>query len=57
MFSNQRQNTNEELSFGDEKVQEMLEAGIIVEIPTTNPYASCITLPMKRAPDGSWTDK
>eukprot|EP00775_Hariotina_reticulata_P001887 gene1887-biopygen3371 len=57
MLASQRQYTEEELKFGDEKVQEMLEAGIVVEISTTNPVASCITLPMKRAPDGSWTDK
>lgn len=57
MLASQRQYTEEELKFGDEKVQEMLDAGIVVEISTTNPVASCITLPMKRAPDGSWTDK
>eukprot|EP00775_Hariotina_reticulata_P015122 gene15122-biopygen1480 len=57
MLASQRQYTEEELKFGDEKMQEMLEAGIVVEISTTNPVASCITLPMKRAPDGSWTDK
>jgi len=57
MFSPQRQYSKEELLFGDEKVQEMLDAGVVKEISTTNPHASCVTLPMKRAPDGSWTDK
>eukprot|EP00775_Hariotina_reticulata_P006347 gene6347-biopygen8143 len=57
MFSPPRQYTEEELQFGDEKVTEMLNASVVKEIPTTNSHASCITLPMKRAPDGSWTDK
>ena len=52
MFSPQRNYTAEELQFGDEKIQEMLNASVIKEIPTTNPHSSCITLPMKRAPDG-----
>eukprot|EP00878_Enallax_costatus_P000909 GHUV01001039.1.p1 GENE.GHUV01001039.1~~GHUV01001039.1.p1 ORF type:complete len:2125 (+),score=442.77 GHUV01001039.1:122-6376(+) len=56
MWSPPRQYTEKELDFGDTKVKEMLEAGIVVEIPTTNPHAARITLPMKRAPDGSWTD-
>eukprot|EP00775_Hariotina_reticulata_P002286 gene2286-biopygen3822 len=49
--------TAEEFEFGDDKLKEMLQPGIVVEIPTTNPNVSCITLPLKRAPDGSWTDK
>eukprot|EP00775_Hariotina_reticulata_P002868 gene2868-biopygen4480 len=57
MFAKQRQYTTEEFEFGDDKLKEMLQSGIVVEIPTTNPYVSCITLPLKRAPDGSWTDK
>jgi len=57
MFARQRQYTQEELSFGDEKLQEMLSSGVVQEIATTNPFVSCITLPLKRAPDGSWTDK
>eukprot|EP00775_Hariotina_reticulata_P003475 gene3475-biopygen5169 len=57
MFAKQRQYTTEEFEFGDDKLKEMLQPGIVVEIPTTNPYVSCITLPLKRAPDGSWTDK
>lgn len=56
MWSPQRRYTQEELEMGDKKVQEMLEAGIVQEIETTNPHASAITMPMKRAPDGSWTD-
>ena len=57
MWQPQRQYTVDELAVGDEKVGEMLEAHIISEVPTTNRHASAITLPMKRAPDGSWTDK
>jgi hypothetical protein len=57
MWSPQRRYTPDELTLGDSKVQEMLEADIIVEVPTTNRHASAVTMPMKRAPDGSWTDK
>jgi hypothetical protein len=56
MWCPARHYTDKELEFGDEKVAEMLQAGICKEIPTDNPHASAITLPMKRAPDGSWTD-
>eukprot|EP00775_Hariotina_reticulata_P005639 gene5639-biopygen7440 len=52
-----RHYTPEEHEVGDTKVAEMLEADIIAEVPTTNRHASAITLPMQRAPDGSWTDK
>lgn len=57
MWCPPRPHTEHELEFGDEKMKEMLDAGIVVEIPTTNPHAAAITLPMKRAVDGSWTDK
>jgi len=57
MRQSQRQYTAEELEVGDSKVKEMQEAGIIEEVPTTNKHSSAITLPMKRAPDGSWSDK
>jgi hypothetical protein len=57
LFQSPRSFSDEELQFGDEKMAEMLSAGIVVEISTTNPYACNVTLPMKRAPDGSWTDK
>eukprot|EP00775_Hariotina_reticulata_P013865 gene13865-biopygen15796 len=57
MWQPQRHYTPEEHEVGDTKVAEMLEADIIAEVPTTNRHASAITLPMKRAPDGSWTDK
>jgi hypothetical protein len=57
MWQPPRRHTEEEYAFGDKKMQEMLQAGIIKEIPTDNPHAANITLPMKRAPDGSWTDK
>lgn len=57
MWSPSRRYTEEEYAFGDEKMKEMLDAGVVKEIPSTNPHAAQITLPMKRAPDGSWTDK
>ncbi len=57
MWSPQRHFTEDELAFGDAKVKEMLQAGVVEEIATTNPHASAVTLPMKRAPDGSWSDK
>eukprot|EP00775_Hariotina_reticulata_P015177 gene15177-biopygen2069 len=57
MFAKQCQYTAEEFEFGDGKVKEMLQSGIVVEVPTTNQYVSCITLPLKGAPDGSWTNK
>eukprot|EP00775_Hariotina_reticulata_P002674 gene2674-biopygen4244 len=57
MWSAPRRYTAEELAIGDAKVEEMLSAGIIQEVPTTDRHASAITLPMKRAADGSWTDK
>jgi hypothetical protein len=34
MMASQRQYTEEELQFGDEKVKEMLDSGIIKEIST-----------------------
>ena len=47
-----------EMDIGNEKVAEMLEAGIISEIPTLNAkHASAVTMPAKKAPDGSWSDK
>jgi len=57
MWSPPRHYTEVELQFGDEKVQEMLSTGIIKEIDTKNPCASGVVLPMKRAPDGSWSDR
>jgi hypothetical protein len=57
MWSPPRTFTPEENTFGDGKVNEMLDANISVELPTTNKHASAVTLPMKRAPDGSWSDK
>lgn len=56
MWQSPRQYTADELPVGDKKVAEMLEGGIIYEVPTTVRHASAPTLPMKRAPDGSWTD-
>jgi site-specific DNA-cytosine methylase/transposase-like protein len=56
MWCPPRQYTETELKFGEEKMTEMIKAGIVVEVPTTNRHASALTFPMKRAPDGSWTD-
>jgi hypothetical protein len=57
MWSAPRRYTPEEQAIGDAKVEEMLAAGIVEEVPTTNRHASAITMPMKRAADGSWTEK
>ena len=47
-----------EMQIGHEKVSEMLEAGIISEISTLNAkHASAVTMPAKKAPDGTWSDK
>lgn len=47
-----------EMQIGREKVGEMLGAGIISEIPTLAArHASAITMPAKKAPDGTWSDK
>jgi hypothetical protein len=47
-----------EKQIGREKVTEMLNAGIVVEVSTLNVrYACAVTMPAKRAPDGSWSDK
>jgi hypothetical protein len=47
-----------EMEIGREKVGEMLEAGIVSEISTLNAkHASGVTMPAKKAPDGSWSDK
>lgn len=57
MWQPQRQYTDEELAIGDTKVKEMLEADIVFKLPTTNPHAAAVMLPLKRAPDGSFTDR
>jgi hypothetical protein len=56
MWQPPRQYIDDQLAVGDQKVAEMLAANIIFEVPTTARHASAVTLPMKRAPDGSWTD-
>lgn len=57
MWEPPRQHHGEELTVGDEKVGELLEAGFIQEAPTNNPHAYNLTFPLKRAPDGSWSDR
>lgn len=57
MYEPPRHFHGEELRIGDEKVQELLDAGFIVDIKSTNPHAYNLTFPLKRAPDGSWTDR
>lgn len=46
-----------EREFGDKYVDDLLEAGILEEIPTDSRYASAVTLPAKKGPDGHFTDK
>jgi hypothetical protein len=46
-----------EKEFGDKYVADLLEAGILEEIPTNSRYASAVTLPAKKGPDGKFTDK
>ena len=46
-----------ENQIGDEKVAELLGAGIIAEVPTTNPYASAPTMPVKKDENGNFTDR
>ena len=47
-----------ELGVGREKVREMLEAGIIVKIDTLDArHSSAVTMPAKKAPDGTWSEK
>jgi len=47
-----------EMEIGREKVQEMLEGGVISEISTLNAkHASAVTMPAKKDPNGAWTDK
>lgn len=46
-----------EQEFGDKYVADLLEAGIVREVPTDNRYASAVTLPAKKGPDGRFTDK
>lgn len=57
MFSPARKYTEPELALGDKKVGEMMEAGIIYEVPTLGVrHAQAPTMPLKRLPDGSWGD-
>jgi hypothetical protein len=47
-----------EKQIGREKVAEMYEAGVCERAPTQGArYASAVTMPVKRAPDGAWSDK
>jgi hypothetical protein len=56
MWTPPRWFTPEQQKIGDAKVQELLVNGIVHEVPTTHPFVSEVTMPRKRAPDGSWTD-
>jgi hypothetical protein len=44
-----------EVEITNRKCMEMLEAGIIEPAPRSK-YASCPTIPAKKAPDGTWSD-
>eukprot|EP00882_Tetradesmus_deserticola_P002735 GHRQ01002908.1.p1 GENE.GHRQ01002908.1~~GHRQ01002908.1.p1 ORF type:complete len:1949 (-),score=411.99 GHRQ01002908.1:1876-7140(-) len=58
VWSSDRNFSPLEKQIGRDKVSEMLQAGIIEEAATLNAqYASAVTMPAKRAPDGSWSDK
>jgi hypothetical protein len=58
VWSSDRNFSPLEKQIGREKVSEMLQAGIAEEADTLNArYASAVTMPAKRAPDGSWSDK
>jgi hypothetical protein len=46
-----------EKEFGDKYADDLLQAGILEEIPTDSRYASAVTLPAKKGPDGRFTDK
>ena len=52
-----RQFHGEELKIGDEKVKELIDAGFVVEAPTTNPHAYNLTFPLKRDAAGQWLDR
>ncbi|KAF6249414.1 hypothetical protein COO60DRAFT_1581207 [Scenedesmus sp. NREL 46B-D3] len=55
VWSSDRNFSPLEKQIGREKVAEMLQAGIVEEAATLNArYASAVTMPAKRAPDGSW---
>jgi hypothetical protein len=58
VWSSDRNFSPLEKQIGREKVSEMLQAGIAEEADTLNAhYASAVTMPAKRAPDGSWSDR
>lgn len=58
IWTPERKHSPLELQIGDEKVGEMLAAGIISQISTLGAkYASAVTMPAKKAPDGTWSDK
>lgn len=56
MWSAPRWFTPDQLDIGDAKVKELIDNNIAYEVPTTHPFVSEVTMPRKRAPDGSWTD-
>ncbi|KAF6249762.1 hypothetical protein COO60DRAFT_1579417, partial [Scenedesmus sp. NREL 46B-D3] len=58
IWSNDRNFSPLEKQKGREKVSEMHQAGIIEKASTLDArYASAVTMPAKRAPDGTWCDK
>jgi hypothetical protein len=58
IWSNDRNFSPLEIQTGREKVSEMHGATIVEEADTLYAqYASAVTMPAKRAPDGTWCDK
>lgn len=54
----ERKHSPIEKQIGSEKEQEMYEAGIIFKLSTLGAkYASAVTMPAKKAPEGTWSDK
>ncbi len=58
MYQPPRNFHGEELKVGDEKVAELREADFIFKREgSANQHAYNLTFPLKRAPDGSWSDR
>lgn len=58
IWSGPRRYSPLEQQIGQEKIKEMLDGGIISSIDTLNArHCSAVTMPAKKAPDGTWSDK
>jgi hypothetical protein len=56
-FSKPREYSPLEKEIRDEKLQEQLDAGFIIERDTRCEFAACPTMPAKKDADGNWTDR